>query len=219
MASRTHQFSPWTSHQGLLKDVIQDVRSIDPRDLRYILVPEGLLDKDSQRGEIIAPPGMLGTWAGEWNSWYQDTPGSAKSGMVLIVAHGDLSHTGAKFEKYSSLLTGNVVARPVVSAPGISYRRDNPALKEMAPDTLASSLGAEWRKGTPKPGSSQSFMVTSYQSWKGQVLAKAPKCLTYQYSSTLKAHKLDRESITVVTPALVVKAISRLLLLWWKDFR
>ncbi|KAL9025968.1 MAG: hypothetical protein Q9196_005295 [Gyalolechia fulgens] len=122
--------------------------------------------------------------------------------MVFITAHQELKRTGADIDKYSGLLGGTLVSRPSASTLGCKYRRDDPALKAYRPELLVAKLGDQWRKGYPKATSSRIVLVTSYQSWPRRVLGNVP-VHRYQYSATPKAHRLDPDEITIVTPALV----------------
>ncbi|KAL9026219.1 MAG: hypothetical protein Q9196_005081 [Gyalolechia fulgens] len=157
--------------------------------------------------QIIAPPGMIGTWKREWKKFSK----SAAYGLdlELVVAHASLRKGAARFSVKVKLLdrttasldrffTGPTQTLPPFPGDEHCVYREVDKRK-----ILAAAPTGPYVQSSQVIDSSRLVVLTSYYSWKKQVLEQS-RSNVHSYSTTPKAAKFENRVFRTVTPGMIV---------------
>lgn len=148
--------------------------------------------------EIIAPPGMLGTWKLEVTRWYDRRVSASDDNIVWVTAHNIVGKGGEQMLKYRNLLSGDRVELPEEGDADCVYIQS-----ERHGKVLSTALSGKYQRGYPRLNSSRLVVITSYQSWEGQV-KRAADTMRYLIYPGAKAWKAESKEFYLINPALVI---------------
>ncbi|KAL9041310.1 MAG: hypothetical protein Q9180_001361 [Flavoplaca navasiana] len=158
--------------------------------------------------QIIAPPGMLGTWIREWAKFYK--PADPAQKMELVVGHSSLGKGTATFGDRVTLADGSVYALrelltgPTPSLPAAPQGDEHCEYREANGEwVLRSGPTGRYRKSSPRLDASRLVVVSSHQSWTKHVKDAAPEHVRW-YTNTEKGYKLSPQRFQTIVPGMVI---------------
>ena len=158
--------------------------------------------------EILAPPGMLGTWLREWTKFY--LPADPASQMELVLGHGSLGKGTATFSQQVTLADNSVcrlselLTGPIPSLPAAPEGDEHCHYREVNGRwVLQDAPTGPYLKSSPRFDSSRLVVVSSHQSWSTHVDRASPEHV-YAYTNTEKGAKYTYKRFRTITPGMII---------------